>query len=97
MGWRQQGRVTLNHAAGSHASRSLRRVHSRSAIVSDRGSEFWLCRKGLTDPEFAKYPKLPVTRCGGYEAVEKAGGELPSSERSGRVSGHYQPAPRVWV
>ena len=36
-------------------------------IVSDRGSEFWLCRRGLTEPEFPKYPKLPVVRCGGFE------------------------------
>ncbi len=36
-------------------------------IASDQGSEFWLCRRGLTEPEFAKYPRLPVMRCGGYE------------------------------
>jgi hypothetical protein len=39
-------------------------------IVSERGSEFWLCRRGLTDPAFPKYPRLPVTRCSGFEAVD---------------------------
>jgi len=35
--------------------------------VSDRAREFWLCRRGLTEPEFAKYPRLPVMRCSGFE------------------------------
>lgn len=38
-------------------------------MVSDRGSEFWLCRRGLTEPAFLKYPKLPVLRCRGFEAI----------------------------
>lgn len=36
-------------------------------IRSDRGSEFYQCRKSFEDPRFAKYPRLPVVRCEGYE------------------------------
>ena len=35
-------------------------------IESARGSVFWLCRLGETDPRFPKYPRLPVLRCDGY-------------------------------
>ncbi len=35
-------------------------------IRSDRGSIFYLCRLSLTDPNFAKYPRLPVLSCSGY-------------------------------
>jgi YfiH family protein len=34
-----------------------------------RGSAFYLCRRGLDDPAFPKYPRLPVLECGGFEAV----------------------------
>lgn len=43
--------------------------HHARKMVSDRGSEFWLCRRGLTEPEFLKYPKLPVLRCRGFELI----------------------------
>ena len=39
-------------------------------IRSDRGSEFYLCERSFTEPEYAKYPRLPVLRCAGYEAKE---------------------------
>jgi hypothetical protein len=37
-------------------------------IDSRRGSRFWLCGLSRADPRFPKYPRLPVVRCGGYEA-----------------------------
>jgi hypothetical protein len=37
-------------------------------IRSDRGSLFILCTRGLTDPAWPKYPRLPVLRCTGFEA-----------------------------
>jgi hypothetical protein len=40
----------------------------RQTIVSDRGSQFTLCRLALTDNRFPKYPRLPVLQCGGFEA-----------------------------
>jgi hypothetical protein len=36
-------------------------------VTSARGSVFWLCRLAERDPAFAKYPRLPVLRCPGYE------------------------------
>ena len=42
-------------------------------IRNRRGSFFLLCRKAQEDPNFSRYPSLPVLACPGYE--EKAGGE----------------------
>jgi hypothetical protein len=40
----------------------------RLEIVSAKGSRFVLCERSKTDPRFARYPPLPVSRCAGYEA-----------------------------
>jgi len=37
---------------------------------SDRGSVFYYCRKSESDPEFPKYPPLPVRNCRGYEPID---------------------------
>lgn len=42
--------------------------HSRT-ITSDRGSAFYLCQLSFTDPNFPKYPRLPVLACAGYSAT----------------------------
>ena len=39
-------------------------------VESARGSIFYLCRLSATDPEFAKYPRLPMLRCPGYQSRE---------------------------
>jgi hypothetical protein len=44
-------------------------VHARQ-IESDRGSTFLLCQLSFTDPQFEKYPRLPVLTCSGYEKQE---------------------------
>jgi hypothetical protein len=36
-------------------------------VTSSRGSEFYLCRRSLTDPRYPRYPVLPVVQCAGYE------------------------------
>jgi hypothetical protein len=37
-------------------------------VRNTRGSVFSLCRRSKTEPErFARYPRLPVTQCAGYE------------------------------
>lgn len=36
-------------------------------IVKSERSEFYLCRRSFTQPEYRKYPPLPVLRCPGYE------------------------------
>ncbi len=35
-------------------------------VKSDR-STFYMCLRALTDPEYRKYPPLPVRQCRGYE------------------------------
>jgi hypothetical protein len=40
--------------------------HAR-VVQSSHGSTYYLCRLAETDPRFAKYPRLPVLRCAGYE------------------------------
>jgi hypothetical protein len=35
-------------------------------IKSDRASTFLQCQLSFTDPQFAKYPRLPVLTCSGY-------------------------------
>jgi hypothetical protein len=46
-------------------------IHARS-VESNRGSVFLLCALSRSDSRFAKYPRLPVLSCPGYE---KAGEE----------------------
>ncbi len=41
-------------------------AHGRK-IESERGSVFYLCELAARDPSYAKYPRLPVIRCNGYE------------------------------
>lgn len=38
-------------------------------MESDRGSVFYLCQRSATDPDFPKYPRLPVLQCRGYQAL----------------------------
>ncbi|GEM_PF-6703901 len=34
-------------------------------------STFWMCQRAADEPRvFAKYPRLPVVGCGGYEGRE---------------------------
>jgi len=41
-------------------------IHARQ-ITSDRASTFLQCQLSFTDPQFAKYPRLPVLSCSGCE------------------------------
>jgi hypothetical protein len=36
-------------------------------LKTGRGSTFYLCRRSETDPRFARYPRLPVICCPGFE------------------------------
>jgi hypothetical protein len=42
-------------------------VHAK-VITSSRGSVFYLCQLSYVDPNFAKYPNLPVLACSGYQS-----------------------------
>ena len=35
--------------------------------ITTRTSTFILCRRSETDPDFPRYPALPVRSCAGYE------------------------------
>jgi hypothetical protein len=35
-------------------------------VQTRKGSAFYRCRLSETDPEYARYPPLPVLRCGGF-------------------------------
>ena len=36
-------------------------------VHTTRGSTFSLCDRSKTEPEYAKYPRLPVLQCPGHE------------------------------
>lgn len=38
-------------------------------VESGRGSVFVLCERSRTDARFARYPRLPVLACVGFEAA----------------------------
>ena len=44
--------------------------HARQ--VPTAGSIYWLCRRSATDPSFARYPRLPVRACRGFQWGEAA-------------------------
>jgi hypothetical protein len=52
----------LRHTVGLCATCRFMRT-----MESDRGSTFYLCQLSATDPNFPKYPRLPVLRCSGYQ------------------------------
>jgi hypothetical protein len=55
--------------------------HAR--VVETPNSRFWLCGRSVTDSRFARYPRLPVLECPGYEPpeTETPGGEPGVSPR----------------
>jgi hypothetical protein len=36
-------------------------------VRNTRGSSFSLCRRSREDPDYPRYPRLPVRECRGYE------------------------------
>jgi len=74
------GLVTQNPEAGERPGKlpqvglCSRCAHMRQ-MQSDRGSIFYLCQLSTTDARFPKYPRLPVMRCSGYAASERASNE----------------------
>jgi hypothetical protein len=66
-------RVTTSETAAQQKRAGLCAdcLHSRR-IESDRGSIFFLCQLALSNPQFQKYPRLPVLSCPGYEKTRQA-------------------------
>jgi hypothetical protein len=52
-------------------------------VTSARGSQFILCELSRSDARFARYPRLPVLSCEGFEALG-AGEPLPPASGSER-------------
>lgn len=52
-------------------------------IENDRGSVFYLCGRAKEEPQYTKYPRLPVLRCNGYEVKGIASLPLKSSVAPG--------------
>ena len=40
--------------------------HQR-VVPNTRGSVFSLCERSRSEPEYPRYPRLPVSRCAGHE------------------------------
>ena len=43
--------------------------HARQ-LSTQRGSTFWLCERGASDPAYPRYPPLPVRECAGWDSDE---------------------------
>jgi hypothetical protein len=41
-------------------------VHQR-LVSNTRGSQFSLCERSRREPDYPRYPRLPVTSCRGFE------------------------------
>jgi hypothetical protein len=48
-------------------------VHQQ-LVPNRRGSVFSLCSRSKTDPEFPRYPRIPVMQCRGHESRAAGGG-----------------------
>jgi len=48
-------------------------THQR-VVRTGRGAQFSLCERHKTDPRFAKYPRLPVVSCPGFDERSASGG-----------------------
>ncbi|HYS18765.1 MAG TPA: hypothetical protein VET45_17725 [Candidatus Binatia bacterium] len=55
-------------------------AHART-VASAKGSAFVLCGLSRTDGRFAKYPRLPVLACVGFEAAAPAPQETQGHQR----------------
>jgi hypothetical protein len=50
-------------------------------IVKSERSTFYMCRLSLIDPEFRKYPRLPVLRCPGYQPAGPGQVDRPADDK----------------
>ncbi|HEX5924182.1 MAG TPA: hypothetical protein VFY45_10145 [Baekduia sp.] len=48
------------------------RCAHQKLIKSGRGSAFSMCRLGLKDPDWPKYPRMPVLQCPRYHQADSA-------------------------
>jgi hypothetical protein len=43
------------------------RCEHQQLVGNTRGSTFSLCRRSRSEPDYPRYPRLPVLSCPGYE------------------------------
>jgi hypothetical protein len=43
-------------------------------VRTTRGSVFTLCERSRTEPEYPRYPRIPVLSCAGYVPIQRPGG-----------------------
>jgi hypothetical protein len=55
-------------------------VHQQ-LVRNTRGSVFSLCRRSRTEPEYPRYPRVPVLECPGYEPRAAEGEPEPAERR----------------
>jgi hypothetical protein len=55
-------------------------LHAR-VVRSDRGSVFYRCGLSDGDPQFPKYPRLPVIECAGWKRADYDKLEVSVKER----------------
>ena len=55
--------------------------HAR--VVETPRSRFWLCGRAASDPRFARYPRLPMLECVGYEPPDRETPGLGPNPRGG--------------
>jgi hypothetical protein len=65
----------------SQAGGLCARCANALTITSARGASFVLCGLSRTDERFAKYPRLPVVACVGFEAATGAPGDDQGHQR----------------
>ena len=53
-------------------------AHQR-VVKNTRGSVFSLCERSKTDPDFPRYPRLPVLSCPGFEMRSGQGDAVEAS------------------
>jgi len=53
-------------------------AHQR-VVTTTRGSRFSLCERSKTEPEFPKYPRVPVVECRGYEPRPPSADRCPDN------------------
>lgn len=49
------------------------RCRHQRLVPNTRGSVFSLCERSREDPDFPRYPRLPVLRCEGFELRPPSG------------------------
>jgi hypothetical protein len=53
------------------------RCRHQRLIPNTRGSVFSLCERSRTDPDYPRYPRIPVLSCPGFEQVRDPSRQAP--------------------